>query len=111
MRSRTGTWSCSASRSTISSLGRDRPVSTKLMCRAEESARNASSSWDSRCRSRQARSSGPAPWPETAEAVGPDAATGMAPTLVETDGPRRPRSPRTAGPRVAAPGQGTDVAG
>ncbi|CAM5232127.1 hypothetical protein SVIOM74S_09174 [Streptomyces violarus] len=57
-----GTSRCSASRSTISSLGRERPVSMKLMCRAEESARSASSSWLTRRCSRQARSSGPTPW-------------------------------------------------
>src|SRR5690606_27147929 len=49
----------SASRSTISRLGLDRPVSTKLRCRAETSASRASSSWLIRRRCLQSRSNVP----------------------------------------------------
>ena len=44
--SRSGTASSSQSRRIIAGVGRDRPVSTKLTCRVETPARDASSSWD-----------------------------------------------------------------
>ena len=59
LRSRSGTSRCSARCSTISRLGRDRPVSTKLRCRAETPASFARSSWLRRRRVRQSRSSWP----------------------------------------------------
>ena len=58
-RSRNGTSSCSASSSTISALGVERPVSTKLRCRAEMPASSARSSCVRRRRVRHSRSSGP----------------------------------------------------
>jgi hypothetical protein len=61
LRSRRGISSCSASSSTISGLGLERPVSTKLRCRAEIPASSASSSWLRRWRLRHSRSSGPTP--------------------------------------------------
>jgi hypothetical protein len=57
----------------MSALGRERPVSTKLKCRADTPASSARSSWLSRRRLRQSRSSGPTP------AVAP--ALAMRPTL------------------------------
>ncbi len=59
LRSRNGTSSCSASSSTISALGVERPVSTKLRCRAEMPASSARSSCVRRRRLRHSRSSGP----------------------------------------------------
>src|SRR4051794_4088214 len=59
LRSRSGTSSSSASRSTISGLGRERPVSTKLRWRAEMPASRARSSWLRWRRRRQSRSRPP----------------------------------------------------
>src|SRR3954452_20339061 len=55
LRPRSGTSSCSARCSTISRLGRARPVSRKLRCRAETPASFERSSWESRRRCRQVR--------------------------------------------------------
>src|SRR5436190_1011298 len=63
LRSRNGTSRCSARCRTISRLGRARPVSTKLKCRAEIAASLASSSWLMRRRRRQSRSI----WPTAVE--------------------------------------------
>ena len=59
LRSRSGTSSWSARCSTISRLGRERPVSTKLRWRAEMPAALARSSWLRRRRVRQSRRSCP----------------------------------------------------
>src|SRR5262245_19867413 len=59
LRSRSGTSSSSARRSTISRLGRERPVSMKLRCRDETPLTEDSSSWLSRRVWRQVRSSPP----------------------------------------------------
>ena len=56
LRSRSGTSSRLARRSTISRLGIARPVSTKLRCRVDRSASTARSSWLRRRRWRQPRS-------------------------------------------------------
>ena len=58
---------------TMSALGRERPVSTKLRCRADTPVSSARSSWLSRRRRRQSRRSGPTP--------GVAAAVAMAATL------------------------------
>jgi hypothetical protein len=59
LRSRSGTSSCAASCSSISTLGRDRPVSMKLTCLAETPAASAKSIWLILRRRRHSRSSGP----------------------------------------------------
>ena len=64
LRSRSGTSRCSASRSTISLLGRERPVSMKLRCRDETPASSARSICVSRRRPRHSRRSSPISGPD-----------------------------------------------
>ena len=86
LRSRSGTSSCSERCRTISRLGFERPVSRKLRCRADTPASSARSSWLSRRRCRQSRSSVP---PRIGAARGTGGNRG---------GPAPPRPPGAAGP-------------
>ncbi|GAA0652786.1 hypothetical protein GCM10009535_33970 [Streptomyces thermocarboxydovorans] len=78
----------------------------KLMCRAEDPARSASSSWLTRRCSRQARSSGPTP-PAAEAASG--VALLMPPTVTENRAPRASAPAAATGIRTRRPSTRTPV--
>ena len=89
--SRSSPASSSRSRSIMSRVGRERPVSMKLRCRADTSAASATSSWDRRRRSRQVRTSEPIGSVAVAVMVAAcPAGEGRAMTWQVIDTPRRP---------------------